>query len=41
MMDKSKTPKYKVRSGTILNGLEVFWTRPSCKGHFLSRRAKP
>jgi hypothetical protein len=37
MMDKSKTPRYKV-SGTIPNGLEGFWICPSFKNHFLSRR---
>jgi hypothetical protein len=31
----------KLDSGTIPNGLEGFWIRPSFKGHFLSRRAKP
>jgi hypothetical protein len=28
-------------SGTIPNGLEGFWIRPSFKDPFLSRRAKP
>jgi hypothetical protein len=42
MMDKSETPRYtKLDSGTIPNGLEGFWIRPSFKDHFRSRRAKP
>jgi hypothetical protein len=31
----------KLDSGTIPNGLEGFWIRPSFKDRFLSRRAKP
>ena len=31
----------KVDSGTIPNGLEGFWIRPSFKDHFLSPSAKP
>jgi hypothetical protein len=41
MMDESKTLGEKLDSGTIPNGLEGFWIRPSFKDSFLSRRAKP
>jgi hypothetical protein len=38
-MDKSKLLGTNLDSGTIPNGLEGFWIRPSFKDPFLSRRA--
>jgi hypothetical protein len=41
MMDNPKPLGTKLDSGTIPNGLEGFWIRPSFQDLFLSRRAKP